>query len=70
MLIMDAGAARAHKLMVAEQADAVHVTGPSGHGDDLGFRLIPEWNFSGKNYGKNRFSWDPAGPRTITSMKN
>ena len=46
MLIMDAGAARAHKLMVAEQADAVHVTGPCGHGDDLGFRLIPEWNFS------------------------
>ena len=65
MLIMVAGAARAHKLMVEE-----HGTGPSGHRGHLGFGLIPEWTFLEKNYGKNRFLWDPAGPRTITSMKN
>ena len=37
MLIMVAGAARAHKLMVEE-----HGTGPSGHRGHLGFGLIPE----------------------------
>ena len=31
MLIMVAGAAPAHKLMVEEHADAAHVTGPSAH---------------------------------------
>ena len=58
MLIMDAGAARAHKLMLRTSRD------------DLHFGLIPEWNFSGKNYGKSRFSWDPAGPRTTTFMES
>ena len=70
MLIMVAGAARAHKLMVEEHAHAKHGTGQSGHGGDLGFGLIPEWTFLEKNYSKNKFSWDPAGPRTSTSMKN
>ena len=42
MLIMVAGAARAHKLMVEEHAHAKHGTGQSGHGGDLGFGLIPE----------------------------
>ena len=42
MLIMVAGAARAHKLMVEEHAHAEHGTGQSGHGGDLGFGLIPE----------------------------
>ena len=36
MLIMDAGAARAHKLMLRTSRD------------DLSFGLIPEWNFSEK----------------------
>ena len=37
MLIMVAGAAHAHELMVEEHADTEHETGPSGHGEDLGF---------------------------------
>ena len=37
LLIMVAGAAHAHELMVEEHADTEHETGPSGHGGDLGF---------------------------------
>ena len=58
MLIMDAGAARAHKLMLRTSRD------------DLSFGIIPEWNFSEKKYGKSRFSWDPARPCTTTFMEN
>ena len=49
MLIMVTGAVREHKLMVEDHADAEHETRPSGHGEDLGFRLIPEWTFLEKS---------------------
>ena len=68
MLFMVTGAAWVHKVLFEDHADAEYETGPSDHGKDLGFGLISEWTFLEKNNGKNRFSWDPAEPRTSTFM--
>ena len=70
MLIMVDGAAHAHELMVRNMPT------PNTRQDQVVTERISVSDSSQSelfwktNYGKNRFSWDPAGPRTSTSMKN
>ena len=58
MVIMDAGAACAHKLMVVNKPRRSWS------------RTHPRVEFFWKNHSKSRFSWDPVGPRTTTFIEN